>query len=177
MAWASLTLSLLLIASAAAVLLLSRRWQRQSGLPDGSVIYSDDGTWFKNIDVLTDPKLRLAGKPDYLVEQADGGIIPVELKSGRAPRMPYPGHVMQLMAYCRLVDAAYGIRPTHGILQYSDRAFSVDFTATLEQDLLDTLQEMRRDQAAYDLEPNHSDARRCTSCGFREQCADSLASE
>ncbi|MEJ2751146.1 MAG: PD-(D/E)XK nuclease family protein [Candidatus Promineifilaceae bacterium] len=177
MAWGSLTLSLLLIAFAAGVLLLSRRWQKQSGLPEGGVIYSDDGTWFKNSDVLTDPELRLAGRPDYLVEQENGCIVPVEIKSGRAPRMPYPGHVMQLMAYCRLVDAVYGIRPTHGILQYSDRAFSVDFTATLEQDLLDTLEEMRRDQVAYDLEPNHSDPRRCSSCGFREQCEDNLAFE
>jgi CRISPR-associated exonuclease Cas4 len=177
MAWGSFTLSLLLIALAAGVLLLSRRWQKQSGLPDGSVIYSDDGAWFKNGDVLTDPGLRLAGKPDYLVEQADGTIIPVEIKSGRAPRLPYPGHVMQLMAYCRLVDVTYGVRPAHGILQYNDRAFAVDFTATLEQDLLDTLEEMRRDQASADMERSHDDPRRCASCGYREQCEDSLVYE
>lgn len=174
MAWGGLLLSLLLISLAAGLLLLSRRWQRQSGLPDGSVIYADDGYWFRNSDVLTDHELRLAGKPDYLVEQENGLIIPVEIKSGRAPQIPWPGHVLQLMAYCRLVEANYGVRPSHGILQYGDRAFSVDYTPTLEQDLLDTLEEMRADREANDVVRDHDDARRCVSCGYRDRCEDRL---
>ena len=176
MAWGGLIISLLLIFLASGMLLLSRRWQKQSGLPDGSVIYSDGGTWFQNSEVLTDSALRLAGKPDYLVEQEDGRLVPVEIKSGRAPQIPWPGHVLQLMAYCRLVESAYGIRPTHGILQYKDRAFSVDYTATLEQDLLDTLLEMHEDQYAPDVNRDHHDPRRCSSCGYRERCEHALIS-
>lgn len=175
MAWGGLLLSLALIGLAIGLLLLSRRWQKQSGLPDGSVIYTDDGTWFQITEVLCDTELRVAGKPDYLVEQEDGRIIPVEIKSGRAPRIPWPGHVMQLMAYCRLVEATYGVRPPHGILQYKDRAFSVDYTDTLQQDLLHTLHEMRHDQHAYDVNRDHDDPRRCNSCGYRDRCEDSLA--
>lgn len=174
MAWGGLLLSLFLIALAAGMLLLSRRWQKQSGLPDGSVIYADNDTWFQNKDVLYDTRLRLAGKPDYLVEQADGRIVPVEIKSSRAPRIPWPGHVMQLMAYCRLVEAAYGVRPSHGILQYKDRAFSVDYTVTLEQDLLDTLHEMGGDQHALDVSRDHGDPRRCASCGYKARCEQRL---
>ena len=174
MAWGGLAISIILIFLAAGVLLMSRHWQRQSGLPKGSVIYSDSGTWFQNNEVLYDTGLRLAGKPDYLVEHKDNQIVPVEIKSGRAPQLPWPGHVMQLVAYCRLVDSTYGVRPTHGILQYKDRAFSVDYTDTLEQDLLDTLQEMHDDQHEYNVNRDHDDPRRCNSCGYFERCEQSL---
>ncbi|MFL7839972.1 MAG: PD-(D/E)XK nuclease family protein [Candidatus Promineifilaceae bacterium] len=174
MAWTGLALSIILICAAIWILLKSRRWQKELGLPDGSVIYADDGIWFENNEVLTDPELRLAGKPDYLVEQENGRIVPVEIKSGPAPAFPWPGHVMQLMAYCRLVEAAYGYRPTHGILQYKDRAFSVDYTERLEQDLLDTLQEMNDDRHAFDINRDHADPRRCASCGYRRHCDQSL---
>jgi CRISPR-associated exonuclease Cas4 len=175
MAWGGLALSLFLIFLAIGALLLSRRWQRQSGLPDGRVIYSDSGTWFQNSEVLYDAGLRLAGRPDFLVEQGDGLIIPVELKSSPAPELPWPGHVLQLIAYCRLVESAYGLRPTHGILQYSDRAFSVDYTDTLEQDLLDALSEMAGDRLAPEVRRDHGDPRRCRSCGYREVCEQALA--
>ncbi len=175
MGWAGLTISLILIFLAMGALLLSRRWQQESGLPDGQVIYTDSGAWHTNREALYAADLRLAGKPDYLVEQADGLIIPVEVKSGNAPQEPYPGHVLQLMAYCLLVDAAFGLRPTHGILQYNDRAFAIDYTAQLEQDLLETLGEMREDQHARNVRRDHHDGRRCRACGFGQQCAERLA--
>ncbi len=175
MAWGGLVLSLFLIFLAGAVLLLSRRWREESGLPQGKVIYADRQTWYGNSDVLYDTELRLAGKPDYLVQQEDGRIVPVELKSGRAPNMPWPGHVLQLMAYCRLVETAYGLRPTHGILQYRDHAYAVDYTAALEADLLDALAEMHEDRQALAVNRDHDDARRCAACGFREKCAQRLA--
>jgi CRISPR-associated exonuclease Cas4 len=170
MAWGELLLSLILVFIAVIVLLLSRRLRADSGLPPGSVIYADGGAWYQNGEVLTDPSLRLAGEPDYLVEQENGLIIPVEIKSGKAPAMPYAGHVLQLIAYCCLVESAYGVRPSHGILQYSDRAFSIDFTDTLEQDLLDTLEELRDDQSAPTPDRDHNDPRRCTACGFGAVC-------
>ena len=170
MAWGGLIISLVLVFLAVVVLLLSRRWQRQLRLPEGKVIYTDSGAWMQNSEVLTDRRLRLAGKPDYLVEQDDGLIIPVEIKSGSAPELPWPGHVLQLMAYCRLVETTYGIRPTHGILQYSDRAFSVDYTFTLEQDLLDTLEEMQADLYAPEVPKDHEEPRRGHACGYRDHC-------
>ena len=99
----------------------------------------------------------------------------MEIKSGRAPQSPWPGHLLQLAAYCWLVEETYGIRPSHGILQYADHAYSVEYTAGLEEDLLDVLQEMRQDYQATNLDRTHNDARRCLSCGFREKCEQRLA--
>jgi CRISPR-associated exonuclease Cas4 len=175
MAWGGLALSFLLISAAIWILLKSRRLKHELRLPAGEVIYADDGTWFQNDEVLTDPALRLAGKPDYLVEHENGLIVPVEIKSSPAPALPWPGHVMQLMAYCRLVEVTYGVRPSHGILQYKDRAFSVEYSDTLERDLLDTLQDMKEDRLAIEVNRDHNDPQRCVSCGFSERCDQSLA--
>lgn len=175
MAWAELTVSLLLLLLALGAFLLSNRWQLRSPLPRGEVIYTDSGAWHSTTEPLYDAELRLAGKPDYLVAQPDGLIIPVEVKSGRAPMQPWPGHVLQLMAYCWLVETTYGARPTHGILQYKDRAFAVDYTAQLEEDLLDALDELRGDCDADYVGRDHQDGRRCRACGFREACGEAIA--
>lgn len=149
-------------------------WQ-ESGLPQGNVIYSDTGTWFPNSQPLYAPNLGLAGKPDYLVEQADGSIVPVELKSGRAPHEPWEGHVLQLAAYCLLVAENYGVRPPFGILQYQDKAFAIDYSDSLEEDLLDLLTEMRESQFEGELDRDHSDWQRCNGCSLRRHCHQRLA--
>ncbi|UCG25482.1 MAG: Dna2/Cas4 domain-containing protein, partial [Chloroflexota bacterium] len=101
-------------------------------------------------------------------------IVPVEVKSGYAPREPYDGHVLQLAAYCLLVEEAYGIRPSHGILQYRDSAFAVDFSYELERDLLDLLEVMRDDALSEEVFRDHDDPARCSSCGLLTYCQQSL---
>ncbi|MCA9959200.1 MAG: PD-(D/E)XK nuclease family protein [Chloroflexota bacterium] len=153
----------------------SRHLQARAGLPPGNVIYADTGAWFANDTPLYADHLQLVGKPDYLVEQDDGQIIPVEMKSGRAPTEPHEGHVLQLAAYCLLVAENFGVRPTYGILQYRDKAFAIDYTDDLEEDLLDLLAEMRGDMYDIDLDRDHNDWRRCASCALRHVCDQRLA--
>lgn len=153
----------------------ARRLQQRTGLPAGNIIYSDTGAWFPNQTPLVATDLHLTGQPDYLVEQDDGQIIPVEVKSGRAPVEPHEGHVLQLAAYCLLVEASYGVRPDYGILQYADRAFAIDYTADLELDVLDVLAEMRADLFEADVDRDHNDWRRCARCGLRHGCTQRLA--
>jgi len=148
----------------------SRSLRRQTGLPDGNLIYSDAGTWFSNEEVFYSPELHVVGKPDYLIEEEGGSIIPVELKSGRAPDTPREGHVLQLAAYCLLVHEHYGTRPEYGILQYKDKAFAIDFTAELEEDLLDLLAEMREGMFSDEVDRDHNDWARCAGCSMRAHC-------
>lgn len=150
-------------------------WAR-SGLPTGGrVIYSDTGTWYPQNEPLYAAHLQLVGKPDYLVEERGGAIVPVELKSGPAPAEPHQGHVLQLAAYCLLVEESYGVRPHYGILQYADRAFAVNYTAALEEELLDLLAEMRENMYEEELDRDHNDPRRCARCGLRRHCYQRLA--
>lgn len=157
------------------LLMQARRQQAHSGLPAGRVLYSDAGAWRRNEEAFFAGDVRLTGKPDYLVQEPDGMIIPVELKSGRAPAKPWPGHVYQLAAYCLLVEEHYGVRPDYGIIQYKDRAFAVDYTEALEEDLLDLLVEMREDSFEASVDRDHADGRRCARCGVRDYCDQRLA--
>ena len=177
MAWGGLTFSLVLIFLAMAVILLfrARGLQEQSGLPAGQVIYTDTGTWFRNDEPLHSSEQRLVGKPDYLVQQENGEIIPVEIKSGKAPNAPWPGHILQLAAYCRLVNEVYGTRPSYGILQYQDQAFTVDYSSEIEEELLCIMEEMRQDHQAADIDRNHDDIQKCSACGLREKCRQRIA--
>lgn len=151
------------------------RRRAATGVPPGRVIFADDAVWQAQTTPLSSPALRLTGRPDYLVQQADGQIVPVEVKSRPAPARPFPSHVMQLAAYCVLVAETMGIRPNHGIIQYRDRAFSVPFTPQLEAQLRDTLAAMQRDLTQPDVQRPHMQPQRCAACGLRDQCTQRLA--
>jgi CRISPR-associated exonuclease Cas4 len=155
------------------LLWLSRRGRARSGLPQGRVIYADTGGWNRLDQPLFSHEFRITGKPDYLV--ADGAdVIPVEVKSGRAPAQPYPSHLLQLAAYCLLVEECFGRQPPYGIIKYDGRTFEIDYTPELEEELLATLDDMRADLAEGDAPRSHDEPRRCRACGHREQCDQQL---
>jgi len=147
--------------------------RREAGLPGGRIIYTDTRAWGEVDKPLYDIQTGLTGKPDYLVEQ-HGQIIPVEVKSGRAPSAPYDSHIFQVAAYCLLIQKTYGKRPPYGIIHYKDRDFAVDYTPELEQSLLDVLVEMRRDEHRSEVARSHEQTGRCARCGFREICEENL---
>jgi len=96
-------------------------------------------------------------------------VIPVEHKP-RARRLQ-DSHILQVAAQCLLVEQAYGVRPTHGLVVLAGGMQErVDFTSALEQRLLDTMAEMRA-FLREDAEPGPLwVARKCRACGFRETC-------
>ncbi len=164
--------SILLVAALALFIAAARR-QRSAGLPGGRVVYADTGAWIKLEKPLYDALNGLTGKPDYLVKH-NGVIIPVEVKSAYAPAAPYDSHVMQLAAYCLLVQRTTGQRPPHGLLHYRNRTFAVDYTPQLEAELLEILAEMRRQEKAGEASISHEDALRCARCGYRKGCEQRL---
>lgn len=169
-----LYLSLILLILAFLFFWQSNRQRSEAGLPGGRVIYTDTRGWSKLEKPLFYAALELTGKPDYLVEQ-NGKIIPVEVKSGRAPEAPYDSHIYQLASYCLLVEKTYGKRPPYGIVHYEDKDFSVEYTHELEQSLLELITEMKRDGMKKEVARSHEQAARCKRCGFRSVCDQSLA--
>ena len=165
---------LFLLLCAFVLFFISGRQRRLSGLPGGRVIYTDTRSWGKVEKPLFDRDLGLTGKPDYLVEQ-NGRIIPVEVKTGRAPEAPYDSHIFQVAVYCLLVQKTYGKRPPHGIIHYPGRDFAVDFTSDLENALLDLIADMRIDGNRAEVRRSHEDGQRCRRCGFRGGCDQRLA--
>jgi CRISPR-associated exonuclease Cas4 len=148
--------------------------QKEAGLPGGRIIYSDTRGWGKVEKPLFYTALELTGKPDYLIQQKDK-IIPVEVKSGRAPEAPYDSHIYQLAAYCLLVEKTYHTRPPYGIIHYENRDFAVDYTHELENALVDLLVEMKRDEHKRNIPRSHEQPGRCSKCGYRKNCDERLA--
>src|SRR5687767_15680379 len=85
----------------------SNRQRKAAGLPGGRVIYTDTRAWGKLEKPLFYQALGLTGKPDYLIQQ-NGQIIPVEVKSGRAPESPYDSHMYELASYGLRGEKVYG---------------------------------------------------------------------
>lgn len=79
-------------------------------------------------EILEAKNLHLYGKPDYIIQNTDG-MIPVEVKTGKTPqREPYLNHIMQVMAYCYLIEETYGKRPVGGIIKYPDKEYKLQYT-------------------------------------------------
>ncbi len=169
-----LYLSITLLLIAIFLFWQSNRQRKRSGLPGGRVIYADMNDWGRVQKPLYDSTTRLTGKPDYLVERR-GKIIPVEVKSGRAPEAPYDSHIYQLASYCYLVHKEMGKRPPYGIIHYRNRDFAVDYTPALESALLDILVDMRRDGRRKNVDCSHNSPDRCRGCGYNKICDQRLA--
>jgi CRISPR-associated exonuclease Cas4 len=169
-----LACAVILLAGGLLLLTRARRLHEQTGLPQGRVIYADTGAWDRCEKPLFSRRYLLTGKPDYLVD--DRRVkIPVEVKSTPSPPSPYRSHVLQLAAYCLLVEEEYGRPPPYGIIKYHDQTYAVEYTAQLRAELISVLAKMRQDLAAADVCPSHANPNRCRSCGYREECEERLA--
>ena len=162
-------LSILLLVIAGIFFTLGYRQRQRAGIPSGRVIYTDTSAWAKVEKTLYDPILRLAGRPDYLVRQGRQ-IIPVEVKSGKSPQVPFDSHIYQLAAYCLLVKREYGVTPKHGIIHYPMQTYAVDFTKTLEASIRATIREMQAYTSEIPTDRSHHEAKRCQRCGYRYMC-------
>jgi CRISPR-associated exonuclease Cas4 len=121
-------------------------------------------------------RIGLTGKPDYLLD-IRGSTIPMEVKPGRRATRPYESDLMQLAAYCLLVEETSGATPPYGLLRYAERTFRLDYTPRVRDELLTLLDEMRHELTQSDCSRSHDDPRRCRGCGFFEQCDDALVDD
>jgi len=154
------------------LLLSSRSRLQELGIPAGRLVSIDTARLKPVTKPLYDPDLGLTGRPDYLVQRGRSRI-PVEVKSGRSLKRPLRAHVLQLAAYCHLVETNIGKRPAYGILKYADSAHKIHYTRALQRDLLTTLGAIRK---AQDASPgrSHNSPGRCRACGYLSSCDQSL---
>lgn len=164
---------LLLVLLGATLYLWGRRQQQATGLPPGRVAYSDTGAEQAVTQPLISRRYGLVGKPDYLIETTHAGrrtLIPVEVKSRRRPAAPLEHHVLQLAAYCLILEDLHGTPPPHGVLRYADGAFTVPFTPELRRAVIDAAAHIRTSRTAGDQPRSHQDRARCQHCGYQDAC-------
>jgi len=166
----------LLIVVAATLLALAFRIRcmvqnekRTYGIPEGLILYSD-------LNVPAEPmfskRFRLVGKPDYIVQNEDR-YIPVEVKSGGQPH-PQHNHVLQLAAYCQILEDVSGTFVPEGILVYNNVPYTIAFDPQLRFELASVMNLMRT--SLYDgvVMRNHQEPGRCKRCSLRRYCDDRM---
>jgi CRISPR-associated exonuclease Cas4 len=162
----------MLLVLAVVLLVLALRLRRRTGLPWQRVAASDTGS-SELQKPLFSRRYSLTGKPDYLL-QGGNTYIPVEVKPGRQAHQPYESDLMQLAAYCLLVEDTTGQAPPYGLLRYAQHTFRLNYTPTVRDELLALLDEMRDLLDEDDCNRSHDDPRRCMGCSFVEVCDESL---
>jgi CRISPR-associated exonuclease Cas4 len=115
---------------------------------NGEVVYSDRGA---GDEVLVSHVHGLSGKPDYILSRGEE-LIPVERKSRSVSAAgAYEGEILQLAAYCLLVEERFGKPVRHGQLAYQNRSLEIVFGDELRGKLLDTVRAVNRAEAAGDV--------------------------
>jgi len=169
-----LFVALLLVAVGVILLTVSRRFGRKSGMPRGEVIYDDASGPAR--EQFISKRLLMAGKPDYLMKDRNGDLIPVEVKSSNAPRAgrPYESHLMQLAAYFLLLEDVLQRPVPYGLIRYRNRTLRVANTDELRARLMEVIAQMRRLMARDVARRNHNRAQRCSRCSVAHACDERL---
>lgn len=155
-------------------LLVSQYLRRRSGLPAGEIIYEDASG--KNSRVLISQHYGLRGKPDYLLADDAGGVVPVEVKSGLLPksRRPPRSHALQLAVYFILVEDDLQRHVSYGLIRYRNGELRVENTDELRAELLEIVEEMRDALLAEEAHRSHAETRRCAACSMAHACDERL---
>jgi len=121
---------------------------------------------------MTSYKYGIRGKPDYIIKVGNE-YIPVEEKS---MSMDHPrfSHVMQITAYCMLVEDIYGIAPSYGIIKYSNREFKIPYEERWKKLVIKIRENMLKDMERGEAHRNHNNKKKCATCVRRDFCPERL---
>jgi CRISPR-associated exonuclease Cas4 len=115
----------------------------------------------------------LIGRPDYVIKMEDK-VIPVEEKKGRTPKGPLFSHILQIAAYCLLIEESTGKAPPYGLLKYPEQQHEIEYNEDLKKVLLEKLQEMRNILDGGEAHRNHNRPGKCRSCSRNEACPEKI---
>ena len=140
------------------------RWKAGVGL---WVLYRDKGS---RQDMIVSRSHRMRGKPDF-IERSREGITPVEYKSTKGSiSRPLSHHVMQLLAYCFLLEDVLGQnRVRKGRVVYDQASFDVPYEAKERVQVARLLTRMRLIRPGS-AKRSHDQIGKCRSCSFRDAC-------
>jgi len=127
----------------------------------------------KKSDMLVSDRYKLRGRPDFIIER-EGKSVPVEVKTGRVPQGPFFSHIIQLAAYCLMIEEEKGEAPPYGIIRYGKKEFEIDYDEDLKELLIGKLDDMRKALETEDIHRNHNRKGKCKNCSRRDICSESL---
>ncbi|HTI15752.1 MAG TPA: Dna2/Cas4 domain-containing protein [Dictyobacter sp.] len=171
-------IGLLLLSSALFILMLNERKEQEQRLveeyhhthqlPMGELVYEDAD---QQGELLTSDQFPLAGKPTYVVKIPDSRLVPIEVKPIEINAMkPSSNDAIQIAAYCLILEDYSDEPPTHGILRYADREFTIDYTPALRRKVIRFLNEMAVCTEQYPPTLQKQKVTKCRSCIFQPLC-------
>ncbi len=161
-----------LLVGAVVLVAWSARLRRESGLPRGQVLHSDMDSERRGTP-LTSRRFGLTGTPDYIVETGEG-LVPVEVKPSRTDTEPRESHLLQVLAYCLLLEEQEGKRPPYGLLRYSTETFKVDYNVRTRQHIISAIAEMREAAEQQEIHRSHDVPAKCRMCSYHTVCDEAL---
>ncbi len=138
----------------------------------GDLIYIDSAA--EKPKLFVSKKHGLSGRPDAIVMDGEHHI-PVEIKTGRVPRGPLFSHILQVVAYCFLLEEEYGKAPPYGIVRYGDTNYEIEYNEDQKKLVLQKLGEMRAAIGRGEAHRNHNRPGKCVHCSRRSVCPERLA--
>lgn len=136
--------------------------RKNRGLGPGKTLALDDL-------LLVSERLKILGRPDRIVRQGEF-LIPEEWKP--SARRIYPGHRLQVIAYCLLVEEEFGVRPPFGVVVLAEgKRVEVPNSEELRAEVLAVAAKIREHRRDIDREiPVRQPAAKCAKCGQRGNC-------
>ncbi len=125
---------------------------------------------------VTSEVLGLKGIIDQIEVYSDGNsveYVPIELKTGKAPREGvWPGHKIQLAAYCLLLEGHYKKQIKEGFITYLDikdrRHIAMNaFLKDEVKELIDKVNDLLNSKELPDFCGSEN---KCKICGLRDDC-------
>ena len=158
--------SIILISISKLIKRENKKLKNKHNIPNGKITYQD-------LNVPAKPffskKYNLTGKPDYIIKSKKW-FIPIELKTG-AYSEAQKNHILQLAAYCHLLEENYNSFVPYGILIYSDRArFKIPFDPKIRFELESTIKNIKNTILTGKISRNHNELSRCKNCSMRTHC-------
>jgi CRISPR-associated exonuclease Cas4 len=137
----------------------------------GEIAYLD--TKATQPEMLVSKTHCISGRPDFILQQ-DGASVPVEVKMGRVPRGPLFSHILQVAAYCVILEDINGKPVTHGLLRYGAMEHEVEFTPDLKKLVLEKAADIRAAGKTGGAHRNHHRPSKCKGCSRRAVCPERL---
>jgi len=123
---------------------------------------------------ISSDKLGLRGIVDQ-IEVYPEGFVPVELKTGKAPKEGvWPGHKIQLIAYALLMEDRFKTEIKEGFVHYLDtkqkRHIALNPFMRMEvKELIEKVNNLLKSDKIPGFEKNQN---KCFNCGLKEDCYD-----
>ena len=151
---------------------LARATRAKYDIDKATLVYVDSER--ERPKLFVSARYGLSGRPDAVLLEGDLHI-PVEVKTGRTPRGPLFSHILQIAAYCLLMEEEYGKAPPYGVIRYGDGSHDIEYNDDLKRLVLQKMGEMRACISKGEAHRNHSRPGKCVHCSRRSVCPERLA--